>query len=185
LSFRILRKGSRIGAHSLQFTGNANSLTVETAVEMTVGVGPIRLFHYNHRATERWADGQFTSLDAKTDYDGEPAWCSVKRSGNQLVVDGSKAARYTIGGEILPATHWNKAELLGPMINPENGELLRPMISDLGKDKVTLASGATVPATHFGWRGKDTLDLWYDDVGTWTGLHAVTLSGEELTYEKL
>lgn len=185
LSFRIMRKGSRIGTHALQFTGNANALVVDISVEMAVRFGPIRLFHYNLHATERWTDGVFASLEAKTDYDGEPAWCSVKREAGQLIVEGSKASRYTAPSNVLAATHWNKAELRGPMINPENGELLHPAISDLGKAMVPLASGATVPTTHFGWRGQDTLDLWYDDAGTWTALRAVTHSGEVLSYERL
>ncbi len=50
---------------------------------------------------------------------------------DELIVEGSKAPRYSVAGNLLAATHWNKAELRAPMINPENGELLRPAISDL------------------------------------------------------
>jgi hypothetical protein len=185
LSFRIMRKGSRIGTHALDFSGTADSPTVDIAVEMVVSLGPIRLFHYNHRDTERWTNWRFDSLVAKTDYDGEPAWCSAHRDGDQIFVEGSKCARYQAPADTLPATHWNKAELDGPMINPENGILLRPAVSNLGNAAVALASGQQVSATHYRWQDKDKIDLWYDSDNAWTALRAVTRTGEILTYEKL
>jgi hypothetical protein len=185
LDFRIMRKGTRIGTHTLSFSQNGDSLTVDIAAEMAVSFGPIRLFHYNHHNIERWANGRFDSMLAKTDYDGDPAWCQVQRHGETLVVDGSKAASYEAASNVLPATHWNRAELAGPMINPENGMLLRPAIDDLGSDAVALASGRDVDATHYSWRGKNNLDLWYDARNEWAALHAETASGEVITYERL
>ena len=71
------------------------------------------------------------------------------------------------------------------MVNPENGVLLRPTISNMGMDDVVLASGEKVPAQHYAWRGTDTLDLWYGSDGTWTGLTALTKDGTRLVYERL
>lgn len=180
-----MRKGDRIGTHTLNFLRNGDDLSVDIAVKMAVYLGPIRMFHYDHRNTERWKNGSFDSLDAKTDYNGEPAWCTIRRDSDHFVVEGSKAARYTAPANTLAATHWNKAELNGPMVNPENGLFLKPAISDLGTSAVPLASGASEPAHHYSWRGKDDLDLWYDAQSDWTALKAVTKSGEVLTYEKL
>jgi hypothetical protein len=185
LSFQIMRKGSRIGTHSLAFSRNGDDLTVNIDVKMAVYLGPIRMFHYTHHNVERWKGGTFTSLDAKTDYNGEAAFCTVRRDGDQLIVEGSKAAKYTAPSTALAATHWNKAELQGPMINPENGMMLHPRISNVGSCSVALASGATTAAHQYAWRGKDSLDLWYDGNNDWVALKAVTPSGEVLTYEKL
>jgi len=185
LSFRIMRKGSQIGTHTLNFTGSGGDLSVAIAVDMAVYLGPVRLFHYKHRTTERWQNGTFESLDSKTDFDGEPAFCTVRREGGQLAVDGSKSGKYNAPGGILAATHWNKAELAGPMINPENGLMLHPKISDAGAANVALASGATVAARKYDWRGKDALNLWYDKEAEWVALKATTAKGEVLTYEKL
>lgn len=91
---------------------------------------------------------------------------------------------YTAPGGTLAATHWNEAELKGPMINPENGEMLHPAISNLGMEKVALASGATIPAREYSWRGKDTLDIWYDGQNDWAGLKAVVKDGSELVYQR-
>jgi hypothetical protein len=185
LSFQIMRKGSRIGTHTLAFSGNGDDLTVNIDVKMAVYLGPIRMFHYTHHDVETWKGGKFVSLDAKTDYNGDAAWCTVRRDGDQLIVQGSKAAKYTAPSNTLAATHWNKAELQGPMINPENGMMLHPKISDVGSCSVALASGTTTPAHQYAWRGKNSLDLWYDTQGDWVALKAVTPSGEVLNYEKL
>jgi hypothetical protein len=185
LAFKISRNGSEIGSHALVFSQSGDALTVTVDVTMAVSFGPIRFFHYKHHTVEQWQGDVFTTLDSKTDYDGEPGFCTVRRDGDKLTVEGSKAAKYTAPGSTLAATHWNKAELLGPMINPENGMLIRPKIADLGMDRVALASGAMVPARHYSWRGAHSLDLWYDAQDDWTALKAIVKDGSELDYKKL
>jgi hypothetical protein len=180
-----MRKGDRIGTHTLNFTRSGDDLTVDIAVQMAVYLGPVRMFHYDHHNVERWKAGSFEGMEAKTDYNGEAAFCTMRREGDQFTVEGSKATRYTVSGTVLAATHWNKAELNGPMINPENGMTLHPAISDAGSGPVGTASGANVAAHRYSWRGRDSLDLWYDGQDEWVALKAITKSGEVLTYEKL
>lgn len=185
LSFRIMRNGSDIGTHKLDFSQDGDALTVTVNVRMSVGIGPVRFFHYRHHTVELWNGDVFTNLDSKTDYDGTPAFCTVRRTGNELTVEGSKTQRYTAPGSTLAATHWNEAELKGPMINPENGEMMQPKISNLGNEQIAVASGAMIPAQHYSWRGKDTLDLWYDADNDWAGLKATVKDGSELIYERM
>jgi hypothetical protein len=185
LAFRIMRNGSEIGKHSLVFMQSGDDLTVTVDVTMAVSFGPIRFFHYTHHTVEQWKGDLFTSLDSKTDYDGTPAYCTVRRDGDKLTVEGSKAPKYTAPGTTLAATHWNKAELQGPMINPENGVMIHPKIADLGMDHIALASGTMIAARHYSWRGEHSLDLWYDDQNDWTALKAVVKDGSELDYQKL
>lgn len=184
LAFRIMRNGSEIGTHALAFAQSGDALTVSVDVTMAVSFGPIRFFHYTHHTVEQWNGDVFTSLDSKTDYDGEPAFCTVRRDGDKLTVEGSKAPKYIAPGNTLAATHWNKAELAGPMINPENGMLIHPKIGDLGADHVALASGTMVSAHHYSWRGEHSLDLWYDEQNDWTALKAVVKDGSKLDYQK-
>jgi hypothetical protein len=186
LSFRILRKGSQIGTHDISFTGSqADALTAKIDVDIAVRFAFITMFRYTHHNVEKWSGGQFASMDAKTDYNGEPCYATVIRDNGVLNVEGSKAARYVAPSNALAATHWNSAELRGPMINPENGMLLSPKIACEGRSAVALASGATVPATKFTWRGQDSLDLWYQPDGAWTALTAQTSDGTTLTYERV
>jgi len=185
LSFRVLRGGSVIGTHAVRFSATADALTVTVAVDLAVKFGPIRLFHYKHDTIERWKGGIFESLDSKTDHDGTAHFSTVRREASGLAVEGSKGPRYIAPANALPATHWNRAELSGAMINPENGALLTPRITDKGRTSVALASGATIPARQFDWRGQDNMDLWYDDKDAWAALSAAAEDGSRLVYERL
>jgi hypothetical protein len=186
LSFRILRKDSHIGMHNISFTGTSTqALTATIDVDIAVKFAFITVFRYSHHNVEKWSGGQFASMDAKTDYNGEPAFATVRRDNGVLIVEGSKAPHYAAPPTALAATHWNGAELRGPMINPENGMLLMPKIACEGRCTVALASGAAVPATKFTWRGEDALDLWYGPDGVWTALAAQAGDGSTLTYERV
>jgi hypothetical protein len=185
LSFRVLRNGSQIDTHSLRFTPVMDGLTVDVAVRLAVYFGPIRMFHYDHTTVERWRGGVFQSLESKTDFDGEPAFATVRRDNGALIVEGSKAPRYTAPADSLPATHWNRAELSGPMINPENGLLLTPRITDKGMCKVALANGASIPARQYDWHDKTEMGLWYDEKDAWARLTATANDGSQLVYERL
>jgi hypothetical protein len=186
LSFRVLRKGSEIGTHAITFSGTPQTnFTATVDVQLRVRIAFIPVFHYTHHTVERWENGRFVSLESKTDYDGEPAFATAKTENGQLIVEGSKAPRYTAPPGALPATHWNSAELKSAMINPENGLLLTPKITDMGSDPALLASGSKIPATRFAWRGKDVLDLWYQPDGVWAALSAVAKDGSTLMYERI
>jgi hypothetical protein len=186
LSFRILRKGSHIGTHAISFAGTStDALMANIDVDIAVRIAFIPVFRYNLHVAEKWAAGQFVSVDAKADYNGEPGFCTVRRDSGALNVEGSKVAPYAAPPDALAATHWNSAELRGPMINPENGMLLTPKIACEGRQTVALASGVSVPATKFTWRGRDTLDLWYQPDGAWTALTAQTGDGSTLIYERV
>lgn len=185
LAFRIMRKGSRIGTHALTFQKSPDALTVKVDVEIVVTFAYIPLFRYTHHNLECWRGGVVESMDATTDYDGTPAFAVLRRENGKMIAEGSRAARYEPPADTLPATHWNKAELAGPMLNPENGMLLRPAIADAGPGHVTTASGADIAARHFTWRGAETLDLWYEPDGTWAALTALAKDGSLLVYERL
>ena len=128
LEFRILRKGSQIGTHFLRFSRDGEDLTVEVAADIVIGLGPIAFFRYRHRATERWRNDQVVSVDAETDDDGTRERMTARRDGMSLVVEGTKAPRYVAPPTAMPATHWNRRMLDGPLINTQNGLLMRPTV---------------------------------------------------------
>jgi hypothetical protein len=184
LAFRIVRKGSEIGSHRLEFQTRGDALTVSIDVEMLVKFGPIPVFRYSHRNLEHWQGGQFVSMEAKTNNDGDAAFASVRRDAGGLVVDGSKSGRYIAPANALAATHWNVAELSGPMINPENGAMLKPTVADKGVETI-VAGGRPTKATRYSWRDDGAIDLWYDGEGVWTALAFHAKDGSTVNYERI
>jgi hypothetical protein len=184
LAFNIIRKGSVIGQHALTFTPSGDNLTVGIAVDIRVGLGPIALVRYTHRATERWEMGQVVSIESQTDDDGASLRMAGRREENGLVVEGSKAPRYTAPPHTLPGTHWNRAMLDGPIINTENGKLMQPAVTAIGLQKVTFPGGS-VEAQAYKLRGDVNLDTWYDDRPAWFGLRFVAHDGSDILYERV
>ena len=181
LAFHIIRNGSAIGEHVLTFASNAGGLVVAVAVDIVVGFGPFTLFHYKHRATERWEGEQVVSVDAETDDDGTRRRMSARRDGGGLVVEGSKAPRYTAPAESLPGTHWNQAMLRAPFINTEDGRLMSPTVTPCGMQQVAV-TGGTVDARLYTLRGDANLDTFYDVTPCWVGLRFTGKDGSEIRY---
>lgn len=184
IGFRILRKGDVIGTHELAFSRNADELAVAIAIDFVVKLGPIPLFRYKHRATERWQGGQFVSLQSKTDHNGAAQFVNARTEASGMVVEGSKTQRYVAPPGAMATTYWNKA-MLGPhVINSEDGRLFACTPAALGQESVPTASGATIPARHYTLSGDLNLNLWYDAASQWAHL-VFTTEGNTFDYEKL
>ena len=187
LGFAVVRKGSKIGEHLLTFddAGDGN-LTIHVAVQLKVGIGPIALFRYTHNATETWKNGQLVGLETKTNDDGNPFKVTGRRTQDAgFVVEGTKAPLYTAPANALPATHWNRKMLEVPMINTQDGRLMHPTITPMGKDAIPVASGAKITASHFSLTGDAVLDTWYDDTPNWAGLSFKAGDGSDVVYERI
>ncbi len=184
LDFSIIRKGDKIGEHTLTFTRTGNVLTVAVAVDIVVGFGPIAFFRYKHRATEQWLDGTVVSVEAETNDDGTPRRMSGHRNQSGLVVEGSKAARYVAPAQSLPGTHWNRAMLNAPFINTEDGRLMSPTVTPAGSVRVP-EGGRSVMAQRFQLRGDADLDTFYDPTPSWAGLRFTARDGSEIVYLRL
>ena len=104
------------------------------------------------------------------------------REGEALIVEGSKARRARAPRETSIATHWNIAQLDGPMINPQDGSLMRFSVKSMGLSKLMDAKGAPRTARRYALSGKNPLELWYEDPGVWVGLRAKAFDGSVISY---
>ena len=185
IAFEIFRKGSRIGHHRLTFKGSKEDFQVAIDVEMVVKIGFIPVFRYEHNNLERWEQGHFVGLDAKTNNDGDELKTTVSSTDKGFMVESTGKKTYLAPTDALAATHWNIDELNGPMINPQNGDLLRPDVVKLGSDQVELADGGDMPATGYKLKMKDPLSLWYDHDEQWAALDFTAGDGSTVSYRKV
>jgi hypothetical protein len=170
LAFTVWRMGSRIGTHTVVFSRSGDELTVQTKAHFSVGLGPVNLFSYTYQVVETWRGGRLDGVVAQTNDNGTRGSCTVRRQDSQLQVTGSKSGSYLAPPGSIAGTHWNSAELQAPMINPENGVLMKFAVANLGEAP---PPGGSAPARQYGLTGFATMDIWYDDSGTWAGLKAV------------
>jgi hypothetical protein len=185
LGFNILRNGSIIGSHTLEFSPQGNGFDIAIAVDIAVRFGPIPLFRYSLHGIEQWRDGTVAHVEAVTDDNGEPDSMRCDRDSAGLWVSGAKIDRYLAPPHALPATHWNMAELKGPWINFQNGRLLTPKVTQLDVEPIRRADGDSFEARHYALSGGVDLDLWYDSAGEWSGMRFAAKDGSIIRYERL
>lgn len=185
LEFQALRNGSKLGTHNLDFLLDDDSLTVSIAADYLVKLGFLTVFRYKFRCTETWRNGVLMSAVAETDDNGKARHMRARRDGDRLMVDGSKSGKYTAPAGAILATHWNKSQLEAPMVNPQDGDLLRFEIERKGPARVATAGAAVLEAEHFSLRGKDGFDLWYQPDAVWCGLKARGVDGSAIAFQRL
>ena len=151
-------------------------------MDYAVKLGPVSLFRYKLRGREIWSDGRLGSAHVQTDNNGKQDYMRAVREGEALIVEGSKARRARAPRETSIATHWNISQLDGPMINPQNGSLMRFSVKSMGLSKLMDAKGSPRTARRFALSGKNPLELWYEDPGVWVGLRARAFDGSLISY---
>jgi len=185
LALRMVRHGSQIGTHALTFQQDGDRLTVQIAVDALVTLLSIPIARYRHRCTETWQGTSLLGLSGETNKNGAQQWVHARRTDEGLVVDGSQTKRYLAPAAAIPTSYWNKRMLDGPMISLEDGVLLSPKVTDLQADRIRLASGGMIAATHYNLSGSFDVDLWYDDTRAWVGMAMTVVDGSEVRYERL
>ena len=182
LGFEAFRNGSFLGRHELSFCMRGSNLVVAVAVDYAVKFGPLTFFKYKLRGQEIWSGGVLVSARMQTNNNGAREFMSADLDGDALFVEGSKARGARAPKGSLLTTHWNIAQLDGPMINPQDGSLLRFSVKALGDSKIADASGRTHMARRYALRGENSLDLWYDDTSVWKCLRAKAVDGSLIAY---
>jgi hypothetical protein len=185
LAFRVMRKGSQIGTHTLTFRRTGTTLEIGIDVNLAIGFGPFTLFRYRMLGTETWRDDQFAELHTTTDNDGEALRVSATREPNRVVIESSSIGRQILAADTLPLNHWNIANMSAPLFNPQSGRPMQLTGKSLGPTQVALASGVAVPATRYALTGEATIDDWYDGSNVWTALQSVAKDGSIVTYQRL
>jgi len=184
LAFRLMRHGREIGRHVLTFERQGDALTVLIAVDAQVSFMSIPVVRYRHRGVEKWQGGTLIGVVGETDKNAEREWVNARRTGEGLVVLGSRTSRYIAPEPAYGTTYWNKRMLDGPMISLEDGVLLRPKVAIRPAESIRLASGGTVTADHYNLSGAFDVDVWYDRSDTWAGLSFDVADGSNVHYER-
>jgi Family of unknown function (DUF6134) len=185
MAFRLIRHGSAIGTHTLDFSIEGNTLTVRIAVDVVYMFGPIPLVRYTHRNIEVWQGGILASLDAQTNKNGNLLHMSGHRTPAGLQVEGTNAARYIAPEDAMPTTYWNARMLQAPMIGTQDGMLVHPRVTEKPIEPVRLASGAEAAARCYNLSGDLDLDLWYSPDRSWMSMRFGIADGSVITYERL
>lgn len=184
LDFSVFREGREIGAHNLTFDRADDGWTIAVMIDLAIKLGPVPLYRYEHRATERWSGANFQSLDAQTNDDGKKLTVRAQRLASAIRVESSNQGKYEAPMTALPSTHWNRRMLDVPFFNTQTGELMSSVVSPKGNGAVETASGRKINVRRFEIAGNLTLETWYDEQQTWAGLQFKARDGSQIIYKR-
>jgi Family of unknown function (DUF6134) len=187
LAFRIMRHGRPIGTHTVVFERlSDDGLNVHIAVNVLVKFGPIPLVRYAHHGLESWRAGRLAGLLTHTNRNGTDLQMRAWRTDPGLQVEGTGTTPYVAPPNALPTTYWNPRMKDGPMIGTQKGTLVIAKVTDVGIERIPLASGGTVATRHYTIHGNDmNVDVHYDFDDVWAGMSFTVEDGSLITYERL
>jgi hypothetical protein len=163
-----------------------DGLIVTVAADLIVKLGPIPVYRYRHRATETWRGAAVVRLESQTDANGKLYRVMAERdAADALVVEATFTERYVAPAGALPATHWNRRMLDGPMINTQTGALMSPQVTAVGAERIVDGRGIPLEAERYALSGDATLDTWYDQDDRWAAIAFAAEDGSVIEYERL
>jgi hypothetical protein len=182
MEFAIMRGGSDIGRHRLEFERRGEELNVRIAIDMEVKFAFLTVFRYSHRNHEVWRGNRLISLEATTSDDGRSFTVKATRRGDGLWVEGSSGSQL-VPGDTKAATYWSASFLREgqKLINTQYGRVetirVRPGATEIAAGGIPLRRfDVATPESDF--------SAWYGPDDGWRGLR-FQARGSEITYVRL
>ncbi|MSO64966.1 MAG: hypothetical protein EXQ85_04070 [Alphaproteobacteria bacterium] len=174
LDFAVLRGGTNIGFHRLEFRDDGEETHVAVDVELKVKFGFVTLFNYEHHNREVWKNGVLQRMQAATNDNGDRYEVGALRTDAGLTVQSSKGgvkSEAVLPMDAMPATYWNVASMKqSALIDTQRGGLLKVTITPGPVDDVPIGDGKTVKAQRYDMVGELNLTIWYTSDGQWVGM---------------
>jgi hypothetical protein len=178
LAFEVLRDGSPIGTHVLEFTRVGERVTVRVAIDLLVRFLGIPVYRYTHRNTEVWEGDRLISIEAETNRNGTPLSVRGRRTAEGVAIEASQAGRYVAPGDIVTTSYWHSRFLQGNKLDTQGGRLLQVRVTPKGEERLP----GDLAARRWHIAGDLKLDIWYDMAGTWAGLRFPAEDGSTILY---
>ncbi|MGH6959851.1 MAG: DUF6134 family protein, partial [Dongiaceae bacterium] len=164
LDYTVMREGSKVGTHTVEFARDGNRLTVTTNINIAVKMLGITIFRFEHHAEELWESGQLTRVTSRTDDDGEKRVVDLRREGDRLRGSYNGFAK-DLPATLIPSSMWHPDSMKQTaLLDPIKGRERQVQIADKGEETVTV-KGRDVTAHHYAVTGQIKRELWYGPDG--------------------
>ncbi len=182
--FAVMRQGSEIGYHRINFRRDGNRLTVDISVDTRVRILGVTVYRFVHRSQEVWEGDRLIALKSETDEDGTPHVLTLASNGAALhgVHNGKPVV---VRGDQIPISLWNPTALTrNQLLNSIHGGLMPTVVTKLARIDVK-HRGSTVAAEEYLIDAKPDFKRWvaFDPTGTLIHVRLYGGDGSEVTYE--
>jgi hypothetical protein len=171
VTFAVFRNGTRIGQHVMTFSGDEMDRVASADASFIIKLGPVPVYRYKHRATERYRNGKFASIETSTDDNGKKLTVTAEVGSGAVMIEGPDG-KIRAPADAAPLSHWNPAVFGRPLFNQQTGKML--------KVRVTRAAPG-----HWQIRGDTEIDDFYDEAGVWRGLKGKLEDGSTMEYRRV
>jgi hypothetical protein len=182
ITFTVLRGGSPIGTHRVDFLRGGDEPVVEIAIDLAVRLVGLTLYSYTHRAREEWAGGALRRLDARTDDNGTRTELRARAAAGGLAVEGS-GGTYLAPPDTKPTSYWlEEMTRQTRLLNTQEGTLSEVAARRAGNGQLTIA-GNPVETRVYELTGDINSRLGYAADGEWVDLEFVA-RGSTIRYRR-
>jgi hypothetical protein len=181
MHFRVLRNGSPVGEHRVDFRRQGNELIVDTRFEVAVNLLFITAYRYQYQATDVWRDGCLVDLQVAVNDDGERFSVRAREQDGMLAISGPKGTTTASLG-LFPTHHWHAGVLDETrVLNTITGRVADVRIVERGPETVVV-NGQKRPARAFVYTGELQTEVWYDERGRWVKMRFAGQDGSTIEY---
>lgn len=183
--FRVLLDDKEIGQHDFILQEQGNDLLLQSEANFEYRLLFVKLYGYEHRATETWSGNCLTGMLSTTNDNGDPYQMSGELQSGQFIVSG------TAGVTEMPEcsmsfAYWNPEFLKEQrLINIQNGEVIDIQVSDPEPDQLRVRGELRSAYRYHLHAGKMRINLWYSKNNEWLALESEARGGRRLRYELL
>jgi hypothetical protein len=181
LNYDVIRRGEKVGAHSVVFSHKGSHLAIKTRTEIAVELLGITLYRFHYEAEEDWVDGRLTHLTSRTDNDGETLTANLARSGgrirgtcNGIILD--------VPADLLPISVWHPDFVHQSVVLDQYRCVQRKVrATDDGIERI-LVGARDVAAHHYAVSGEVQRDVWYSPDGQTLQVQLPAKDGSRITF---
>ncbi|MBM3488134.1 MAG: hypothetical protein FJX67_16125 [Alphaproteobacteria bacterium] len=181
MRFAIVRNGTPVGSHTVQFERQGPAIVVRARSEIAVPFLFFTAYRFTYTSEDVWQDGCLRRLRADTDDNGRIARVEASADGDTLTIathEGMTRER----GVVFPTNHWH-AGVLGRdrVLNTISGRVNRVRIEDRGEERI-MVGGVERPARRHVYTGELETEVWYDAAGRWVKMRFAGRDGSTIEY---
>lgn len=166
IRFDVVRDGSVIGEHRVDFKRADRGYSAETRIDIKVQILGVTAFEYHHRSTEVWRNDRLQTFHSETSDDGSDFFVDGRATADGFEMTNRKGSE-SAPADVMVASFWTPAiPQQRQLIDPQRGRLKDQQL--LGVDTFTVdVAGTPVATTRY--RVSGVSDGWvaYDDQGRW------------------
>ncbi len=179
--YEVLRKGSKIGTHTISFDKTDEGLRVTAETKMKVKLLFVTVFKYEYVSEELWCGDDLLKVETRVNDNGEKLHTLAVNEGGRFIASTENKS-YELPSDFYPTNHWNQGVVgTNKVFNTITGEIDSVAYQRAGEMVVETKLGEK-PVTKFAVQGDLEINSFYDKAGNWSGMAFEHPDGSQIEF---